>query len=251
MNILDFKDTLFKAGEIALNEQAKLNIETKPDQSIVTNGDLAVSRYLEQELKSKFPEFDVFSEEDSSRIPTSSKVFIIDPIDGTESYSRKQDSWSILVGILDNLVPVGGIIYQPSTGILYYSFKGTGAFMEHKGVSTNLKATGQGESKAIVSPKDYDEKNFLEKLNITNYTYSYSAALKIMEVAKGSVDIYPNFRKKCSFWDLAAPSAILEEAGGKIIYEEKINPSFSNSWINSKFCALGRRMTNTKIFNEK
>ena len=88
-----------KAGKIALESQKEMTVANKADTSIVTNGDLAVSKFLERELKKLYPDHDVFSEENCSNIPKSSKVIIIDPIDGTESYSRREDTWSILVGL--------------------------------------------------------------------------------------------------------------------------------------------------------
>lgn len=250
MKISDFIDIITQAGHIALAEQENLNVQTKEDKSIVTNGDLAVSKYLETELKKRFPAFDVFSEENSQQIPTSKKVFIIDPIDGTESYSRNQGSWSILIGVLDDLVPVGGIVYQPASKTLYYAFKGAGAFMESDGVVTSLTCERAGKIlNAVISPKDYEEKAFLEKRNVTSFIPLYSAALKIMEVAKGNVDLYPNFRKKCSWWDLIAPTVILTEAGGELIYEESVAIDFNKTWVNSKFCAIGNRIK-SDIFKE-
>lgn len=235
------------AGDLALREQEKLSITHKPDTSVVTNGDLAVSAFLEKELKKLYPDYDIFSEENTSKKPQSSRVLVIDPIDGTESYLRKQHSWSILVGFLEDNLPVGGVIYQPNTDLLYWGFKGQGAFVVSANETLPLTAQGEGEIKAVSSPKDYEEKKFLEANGIYNFLPLYSAALKIMEVAKGQADVYPNFRKKCSLWDLVAPEAILNEAGGKIIYEENKPVDFNNSLVDTRFCALGKRKLDLKL----
>jgi 3'-phosphoadenosine 5'-phosphosulfate (PAPS) 3'-phosphatase len=235
-----------QAGKIAIQEQKKLTVNKKADTSIVTNGDLAVSLFLENELKKLYPDHDIFSEENSKNIPKSKKVIIIDPIDGTESYSRKQNSWSILIGFLENMVSVGGVIYQPSTDTLYYGFKNKGSFIVQNNKKTRLNAQGQGPLKGIISPDKFNESEFLDKLNITEKIPMYSAALKIMEVSKGIADVYPSFRCKCSLWDLVAPVVILEEAGGTIIYERQVVASFENPLIDTKFCVFGKRIP--KIF---
>lgn len=239
-------DNLFKivreAGIIALSEQKKMKISEKSDLSIVTNGDLAVSIFLERELKKIYPNHDIFSEENTGTIPNSKKVIIIDPIDGTESYSRNEDTWSILIGFLDNMIPVGGVVYQPTADTLYYGFKEQGSFKVSGSVKTKLDAQGVGSIKGIQSFKDYGENEFLNSLGINEIKKMYSAALKIMKVAEGESDAYPNFGKKCSLWDLVAPTIILEEAGGKVSYFDEISPSFESPRIDSRFCATGKRL---------
>jgi len=76
----------------------KMNHGNKKDGTIVTNGDIAVSKFLECELGKLFPDYEVFSEESCDVLPQGSKVIVIDPIDGTKSYHRHEDTWCILVG---------------------------------------------------------------------------------------------------------------------------------------------------------
>jgi 3'(2'), 5'-bisphosphate nucleotidase len=230
-----------EAGAIALEEQKNLIISDKKDLSIVTNGDLAVSSFLEKELKLLYPDHDIFSEENASNLPTSKKVIIIDPIDGTESYSRSEDSWSVLIGFLDDMIPVGGIIYQPTKDILFYGFKGLGSFKETNNCVVKLRAEPIGKTSAIQSFRDYGELDFLTNLGVENIDHMYSAALKILKVAAGEIDLYPNFRGKCSLWDLVAPQIILEEAGGNIEYDGKVLSSFSSPQIINRFCAVSKR----------
>jgi 3'(2'), 5'-bisphosphate nucleotidase len=240
-------DIIKCASKIALDEQMKMSISIKSDHSIVTNGDLAVSKYLETELKKLYPDHDIFSEENTGNIPNSKKVIIIDPIDGTESYSRKEDTWSILIGFLDDLKPVGGVVYQPSNDTLFYGFKGQGAFKQTSEGTIQLEACGYGELKGIQSLKNYGELDFFKKQGIVEIDQMFSAALKIMKVAEGATDLYLNFRKKCSLWDLVAPVAILTEAGGSILYHDPITPSFIHPHIDTKFYVYGQRITSLNL----
>ncbi len=230
------------AGIIALEAQKSLTRNHKADTSLVTNGDILVSQFLEAELKKSFPDFDVFSEENCTTLPKSNKVFVVDPIDGTESYSRFQDTWSILVGIMIDEKIEGGVVYQPTKKHLYYTHGNESFFVDGTNPPQKLAATADGEIKGLTSPKNYGESDFFKQLGITNLTPMYSAALKIMEVSKGTGDIYPNLRKACSIWDLVAPMAILEKAGGRMYFQSPQVFSFEKPSVPVDFCAVGSRI---------
>lgn len=237
------KQILMEAGNIALLAQQNLTIDLKNDKSIVTNGDIAVSNFLEKELAKLYPDHQILSEENSSVNITSKKVIIIDPIDGTESFSRKQDSWSILIGFLDNMEIVGGVVYQPTIDKLYFGFKGNGAYLLDKGVLVSLKLnTNKDSLKAVTSKSDYGEVDYFNKLGITDIEQSYSAALKVMQVATGSADIYANFRKKCSIWDLIAPLAILYEVGGQFKTEGSYSFDLKKHHVDQKFICFNKKI---------
>lgn len=233
-------EVIEKAGQIAIDEQSKMVISVKSDKSIVTNGDIAVSNFLEKELLKLYPEFEIYSEENFAP-PSGSKVIVIDPIDGTESYSRKQDTWSILVSFIEDNQIVRGIVYQPTTDLLYYGEKGTDSWVRRDGVIASLHAHGKGALKALRSHKDYGEDEYFAKHKIKKITPMYSAALKIMKVAEGKFDCYANFRKKCSLWDLAAPLIILRGAGGEMDFAKELEINFSNPALPYDFVALGER----------
>lgn len=240
-----------KAGELALKEQVGMTVSVKEDESIVTTGDLAVSQFLETELKSLYPDFEIFSEENCKVKPVGNKVIIIDPIDGTQSYSRRQDTWTILIGFLEDCIPVKGIVYQPTTQKMWIGETGQGSFSVAPDNSlVRLSAVGSGDLKAWTSPTLDSEDKFLDKLNIIEREMSYSASIKIMHLSAGNGDIYPNFRKKCSLWDLVAPLVILKEAGGELVFENysELPINFDNPHINSNFYAVGVRLKSQKYF---
>lgn len=246
-------DLVKLAGQLALNEQKTMVVSTKADTSIVTTGDIAVSKFLEVELKKLYPDYEIFSEENSGVKPVGQKIIVIDPIDGTQSYSRNQDTWTILIGFLDNNVPVKGIVYQPTTERLWIGEKGQGSFYVHPdGLTTRLIANNNQplNLKAWTSPTLDSEDKFLDKLNISNRETSFSASLKIMYLSQGDGDIYPNFRCKCSLWDLVAPLVILQEAGGDLVFEKHstLPINFINPHINSKFYAVGQKMKIANYF---
>jgi 3'(2'), 5'-bisphosphate nucleotidase len=232
-----------QAGEIALAEQKNLKSQTKADGSIVTNGDLAVSHFLETELKRLYPEWEILSEENCKAIHHSEKVIILDPIDGTQSYFRGEDTWCVLIGFLDHLKPVQGYVYQPTTGNLYHAEKGQGAFLRKPdGTTIRLNADAPGPLKGIKSKKEFGETEFFHANHIHEIEAMYSAALKILKVAAGESDAYAGFQKACSIWDLAAPQCILEEAGGRIEYANPVEWDLNQPQVPERFCAIGKRI---------
>lgn len=243
---------IYQAGDLALQAQSSLHIKTKPDKSIVTEGDLLVSQFLEKQLAQLFPEFEIFSEENATNKPQGTKIIVIDPIDGTQSYSRQQDTWGILIGFIEDGVFTRGYVYQPTTQQLFYGHKGQGSFLLWQNQTTQLNAHRSGELVAWSSPIKESEVAFLNKLKITHRQTLYSASLKIMKLAQGAGDIYPNFRKKCSLWDLVAPLVILQEAGGNLIFENypSLPINFDNPHINSRFYAVGPRLLTHNFFTE-
>lgn len=228
-----------KAGAIALKEQLNLTKSIKKDKSIVTNGDLAVSQFLESELHRYYPKWNILSEENATKHITSSNVIIIDPIDGTESFARKQDSWSVLIGFISNDEIVQGLVYQPTLNKLFYAEKHNGALFIHNGLASKMEPINlNSQLKGVMSHKDYGEEAFFKDNNITNIEKSYSAALKIMQVASSDADIYANFRQKCSIWDLIAPLAILNEVGGSFITKNQFKLNINNHHIDVPFICI-------------
>lgn len=246
MNIMI--DILKKAGIIALEEQHKLQINTKSDHSLVTNGDLKVSEFLEKELKMAFPEFEIFSEENCYNLPQGNKVIVIDPIDGTQSYSQCQDTWCILVGFIENNIITKGYVYQPSKDLIYMAEKNLGAWLIHNNLKKPIKAINQNPITALLSPNGLKEINYVQQdLQCSNIEYVYGAGLKIAMIAEGKGDIYPNFQHKCSLWDIVAPMIILQEAGGDIIFRTTFQINYKSPLVNIDFCAVGFNLINIKL----
>lgn len=233
-----------EAGQIALFEQKQLHTKTKPDGSIVTNGDLKVSHFLETSFKNLYPDFDVYSEENCGKLPQSNKAIVIDPIDGTLSYAKKLDTWSLLVAFVEGPETKSGFVYQPTLDKMFYAVKLQGAFFSENGLPFQpMKAEGTGELKGTKSFKNMGESEFLHSFQIHKIDEMYSAALKIMKVALGECDLYPNFQKGCSIWDLLAPQLILKESGGSLIFENEVSWDYQNPKLAEKFCAFGSRIS--------
>ena len=132
MNNLDLKniveellDTFLEAGKIAKEISHRgVKITIKADKSPVTDGDLAVDQLLRNKIAYLTPDIPIISEETVNIvIKNQNKNFwLIDPIDGTKSYIKKKDEYTLNAALIINSKPVVGIIYAPAKERLFFSY---------------------------------------------------------------------------------------------------------------------------------
>ena len=125
-----------------------------------------------------------------------------------------------MVGLIENHVPVMGLVYWPTEKKLYFAEKDLGAFCHNSERWTEIsvrKIEGFEKSLALVSRHHLSdkEKKMLDHLKIKN-TASIGSCLKVMEIASGNADIYLTSTNKMKQWDTAASHCIISEAGGKM-----------------------------------
>jgi len=221
-NLEDVIDSIILAGKkIQEIYETDFEVNTKDDNSPVTTADLESNKILKSALvKTGIP---ILSEEDiddKTRLDNE-KIWIIDPLDGTQDFVNKTDEFSILVGLVENHVPVMGLVYLPIKKILYLAEKGMGAFCYdlQKWEKISVRKMKELENcLALVSRHHLsdNEKKMLDYLTIRNIG-KIGSALKVMEISAGRADIYLSAtRNKLSQWDTCGPNCIISEAGGKM-----------------------------------
>ena len=221
---VELKNWLEQAGSLALELQANLKVSKKPDETAVTNADIAVSDFLTGKLSSTAP---VLSEESkvTKEILSAQQFWVLDPIDGTVSYSKKQYGWSILLAKCELGQPVEAWIYFPSEARMYWAKKDSGAFRVDQNI---LQPCGPASktNTLILSPGTEAPEPMVDHFSET--IFEYGGANKIMKVALGEADFYPSILKKYGVWDLCAPSLFIVEAGGQFRYQDKGSFEFSS-----------------------
>jgi 3'(2'), 5'-bisphosphate nucleotidase len=213
-------DTFLQAGKIAKDISIRgVKITIKPDNSPVTDGDLAVDKILRDKIQNLTPNIPIISEETVDlNIENKNKDFwLIDPIDGTKDYIKKKEEYTLNAALIVNLRPVLGIIYAPAKNRLFFSYGKNLAFEIQNGKKLVLnckKKTSEilglehsGNTPAEVI--DIYKKHKVEK------TLKMSSSLKFCVLAAGEADIYAA-NARASEWDIAAGHAILEHAGGLV-----------------------------------
>jgi len=199
------------------------DVTHKDDRSPLTEADLAAHHTIVDGLESITPQWPILSEE-SSRIAFSERskwqrYWLVDPLDGTREFIKRNGEFTINIALIDQHRPVMGVIYVPVSGVFYYAAQGSGAYkQEHNGephpVSTRPYRGGKVMVAGSRSHRGDSLDGFLERIGQYEII-SMGSSLKSCLVAEGRADIYPRFGPT-SEWDTAAAQSIVEEAGGAV-----------------------------------
>lgn len=213
------------AGILRIYESGDIGLEIKDDESPLTRADLFSNELILSRLGELAPEVPVISEE-GSKIPFSvrsewNKFFLVDPLDGTKSFVKRNGEFTVNIALVEGGVPVMGVIYSPLTDTLYFALKGNGAY-RRKGLNSPVRImTSQPKpmkdlvAVASLSHRSESLEEFLSA-DIFGQSVSASSSLKFCLVAEGRADIYPRFTPLWE-WDTAAGHAIMLEAGGRVM----------------------------------
>ena len=214
-------DTITTAGDkIVEVYKSNFQVGKKDDNSPITKADLESNRIIKEYLlQTGIPILSEEDTDDKSRMG-SDKVWIVDPLDGTQDFVNKTDEFTVMVGLVENHIPVMGIVYWPTEKKIYFAEKDLGAFCHESEGWRRISVRDVeevAESLALVSRHHLSdkEKKMLELLEIKN-TASIGSSLKVMEIASGRADIYLTSTNKMKQWDTAASHCIISEAGGKM-----------------------------------
>ena len=231
---------IIKAGEIAFNEQQKINIETKPDSTIVTNGDLKVSKFLEKKLSQFFP---VLSEENYNQelLKDNKTFFLIDPIDGTISYSKKQDTWTSITTLVHKNKAILAIVYQPTKNKLFIAEQNKGVKRIIKDNITNMKVKAKNE--IIIASPNYktEDIEIIKNYNSKKLIKEFGAALKIMNIIENKADHYTVTKRWFGVWDLIGPALMIKEAGGSFHFLDDYKFDLKEPKILASFIASSEK----------
>jgi len=208
-----------KAGRTALDMREGVGVHTKTGpHDLVTDADLTISRMIIAELAQRFPDDLIVSEEDKhehveGERRTHPRVWLIDPIDGTENYVNKDGQYSSMIGLLVRGTPYFGWIYQPSISTLFYGGPDFGAWKQadgHKAKQfSQMKPLPQHTSIRLMMGWG-DRRRHPWVMNIRNVQFvpSQSMGLKIIKILEDQADVFVSLTGRVKLWDTAAPVAI-------------------------------------------
>ncbi|MCL2706134.1 MAG: hypothetical protein FWE72_08005 [Spirochaetaceae bacterium] len=227
-----------KAAEQATREQFKVKRNFKNDGSVITHIDKELNEYLSKAISSLYPEANLITEE-SPKIFDNSRdyCFVVDPIDGTDSYSQGMPGWCIAVGLLEKGEPIAGIIYAPLWGgkngtFIYSDINGPIYINGEKMVIDEIADASlpDKEIQIAIASKTHQIFNFSSfkgKVRVIGSTIIKIVAPLIHNAIGGS--IIP----KCCIWDIAAAHAIAKKAGLKFLYFNGANVNYSKLYDRS------------------
>ncbi len=228
-------DAAIEAGrkilEIYNDPNADFEVERKADNSPLTKADKAAHMQIVQILEPL--QIPILSEEGRG-VPYEercewSRLWIVDPLDGTKEFIKRNGEFTVNIALVEDGVPVMGVIYVPVTGELYYGDREDGAFKVVDSITTQLPIKSEREEFVVVASRSHlsqETTDFIESLRADHPTIdmvSKGSSLKICLVAEGAADVYPRFAPTME-WDTAAGDAILRAAGGLLTLTDSAQP---------------------------
>lgn len=200
----------------------------------VTAADRESSRIIVSGISEEFSGDAVLSEEepdDVERRMASRRVWITDPLDGTKGFTEKEGDFAVQIALLNDGIPVLGVVFQPIADLLYYAVKDRGAHMVLNGVGSErlgVSETSDFKKMTIAVSRSHRSPKMSRLIDHFGFRNEYrhgSVGLKVGFLARRLADIYIHLSPYTKFWDTAAPQVILEEAGGVLtdLFGRRIN----------------------------
>ncbi len=249
-------DAALVAGDAIADVYAlDFTVDFKDDHSPLTTADIRAHQIISEKLAQLYP---ILSEEGNT-VPYTvrsgwARFWMVDPLDGTKEFIKKNGEFTINIALIENGIPVLGVVYAPILERLYFAAEGAGAFRceENLAVRSDLhKLMASAKSLGDDSlPSNYTIVASRSHLNAETQAFiharrkqmgeveliSKGSSLKLCLVAEGSAHIYPRLAPTME-WDTAAADAIARAAGCRVyvpatgeplVYnkENLLNPSF-------------------------
>jgi 3'(2'), 5'-bisphosphate nucleotidase len=221
-------DVARQAGAAILDfYEGPLKIEQKSDsgdREPVTQADKAANEIIVQRLQQEFPDDGILSEEsiDTSRRLSKKRVWVIDPLDGTNGFIDGNGDFAVQIGLAENGKPVLGVVYQPLTGVLYRALLGGGTWIERPEypveraqVSDNSEVSTMrlAASRSHRSPR---MDTVIQAFGFKEEVQRGSVGIKVGLIIEQQCDLYIHLSPRTKQWDTCAPQIILTEAGGSV-----------------------------------
>lgn len=222
------------AGEqiLKIYQSDQFDAELKTDNSPLTKADKASHNIIVEQLsKLGMP---ILSEEgveiDYSIRKKWKKFWLIDPLDGTKEFIKKNGEFTVNIALIVNGVPILGVVYVPVTKELYIAEKDFGSFkiesikkFEEISVkqTINLSESNLPEEYTIVVSRSHLNKETLDFIEVKRQkfkdisTKQFGSSLKICKVAERGAHCYPRLGPTME-WDTAAAHAVVKYSGKRL-----------------------------------
>jgi 3'(2'), 5'-bisphosphate nucleotidase len=229
-----FADELTAAVELALRAghavlpiyASEFSVSYKGPNDPVTEADQLANQIIVEGLRRRFPTDGVVAEESASEAPQAqgkSRVWYVDPIDGTKEFVARNGEFSVMIGLAIDGEARLGVVFQPATDLLMAGVLGVGggeAWFLQGGERKSMHVSPACELsklRLVLSRSHHSKKltQAREALKVPLAMTSGSVGLKAGLVARAEADLYFDTSGRTQLWDSCAPEAILRAAGGR------------------------------------
>ena len=217
-------DLAIEAGNAILTVYATdFDVESKSDESPLTQADLASHNTIVAGLQTLTPDIPIISEEDG--LPEFevrgqwNRYWLIDPLDGTKEFVNRNGEFTVNIALIDDGRPIFGVVHVPVQEKTYIGCEGRGSEVRENNTARKISVgDSSSASVRVVGSRSHRGTSldaFLDKLGEHDMV-AMGSSLKFCTVAEGNADIYPRLGPT-SEWDTAAAQAVVEQAGGQVL----------------------------------
>lgn len=224
--LLQVVDLAEQAGQdiMVVYHSADVGATSKADDSPLTLADLASHRTIVAGLTKLTPDIPILSEE-AADVPYNERsqwrrYWLVDPLDGTKEFIKRNGEFTVNIALIENGVPILGVVYAPALDVCYYGMRGTGAFVQRGKSPAQIiavKTPSAGEVLKVVASRSHSDARteaLLGKLG-GHECISMGSSLKLCLVAEGAAHFYPRLGPTME-WDTAAAHAVVNAADGVV-----------------------------------
>ncbi|MGN7611587.1 3'(2'),5'-bisphosphate nucleotidase CysQ [Magnetococcales bacterium HHB-1] len=195
---------------------AEANVREKSADNPLTQADLESDTILREQLMQAFPDYGWLSEETLDNLDRLKKtrVWVVDPIDGTKEFIDGIPQFAISIGLVDGGVPVAACVYNPALDEMFIASKGGGAYLNGEAIHTSTR-------KQLLGASCITSRSEIKRGDWVNFDGEFilapigSIAYKMAVAAMGRFDMTFTLTPK-NEWDFCAGTLLIQEAGGQV-----------------------------------
>ena len=224
-------DMIRHAGKEALSYYGKGKPNLKFDEGLVTEAELHLREFFQDQLYARFPDHQVYSSNEGYEGYTHEGkryLWIYDALDAVANFQAGIPIWGTSVALLENFWPLFGVFYMPATGDIFHAQAGRSAFRGEERIGISQQESINDESVLLTYSRFHQDYycTFPGKVRTLGCT-----AAHICYVAMGRVEAALIANE--SYKDLVAASVIVEAAGGSILKMDG-SPLFLSDYLDGR-----------------
>jgi 3'(2'), 5'-bisphosphate nucleotidase len=217
------------AGRVILEvyETGSIAVDHKGPGDPVTAADRRANRLIVERLHDAFPDSPVVAEESDAAsfagFRQAERVFFVDPLDGTREFIQRNGEFAVMIGLLEGLSALAGVVHAPVSGTTWMGAVGLGAWrldpVAGRRRPVRVSATAELAQARIVASRSHRNRRLdsaLAGLGAREVRPMGSAGLKGAQVAEGLADGYVDTGASTKRWDACAIDALVTAAGGRL-----------------------------------
>ena len=224
-------DVALDAAQLAskhlLQEYERFQVIPDAPADISTDADRQAQEIILQSIRRAFPRDGLCAEEATptlhEAISIGERVWIVDPIDGTRGFARKNGEFSVMIAFVERGQIGVGVVAQPAARKLTYAVRGQGCWRldgdDENPIRCQVTTIEELRECTLTQSRSRgptQRSHWALALQPANIVESYSAGIKLALVARGDADVYLNTYEAFYDWDICAGDILVTEAGGRV-----------------------------------